>query len=81
MDLEEMRNFDGVTNATILSNLHDNRIECLVIFRAILITYVKDRNTYRYLLFLVSQKLEMFVITSQDFQVKMKSFLFLNFLQ
>ena len=76
-----MRNFDGVTNVTILSNLHDNRVECLVIFRAILITYVKDRNTYRYLLFLASQKLEMFVITSQDFQVKMKSFLFLNFLQ
>ena len=37
MNLEERRNLDGATYVTILSNLWDNK--CLVIVRAILITY------------------------------------------
>ena len=39
MNLEERRNFDGVTYVTILSNLRDNRNECLLIVGAMLITY------------------------------------------
>ena len=39
MNLDERRNFDGVTYVTILSNLLDNRNECLVIVGAILITH------------------------------------------
>ena len=39
MNPEERRNFVGVTSATILSNLCDNRNDCLVIVGAILTTY------------------------------------------